>query len=116
MCCDRPDSVVADVPEQQYFTGMDEPGIATQQQPLLQCFPNPCDDFTNLAFAVKQHSRVRLEVLDISGHHVAVLIDQDLPKGNYETKLNTALLSSGVYLCRITIGTFSDQLKIVVTR
>jgi hypothetical protein len=110
------DSVVVDVPEQQYFTGINDDPTAEHPQRLLQCYPNPCDVFTNLAFTVQEHSKVRIEVKDISGHPVAVLVDQNLPKGNYETKMNTALLSPGIYLCLFTNGTFSDQVKIVVTR
>jgi hypothetical protein len=110
------DSIVADVPEQIFFVGLEEPGDQQAQQKLINCFPNPCSDFTMITFDVAERADTRLEVFDLSGNQVATLVDQDLPPGRYQMKMNTSLLGPGVYLCRFTNGTRRDQLKFVVTR
>jgi len=110
------DSVIRDVPEQQYFLGMDDQTIPDTREKLIQCYPNPCNEFTFITFTLTEPSEVRLEILDISGNYIAILIDQELPPGSHQMKLNTSLLSPGIYLCRFSAGSSSDQVKIVVTR
>jgi hypothetical protein len=110
------DSVVVDVPEKQYFVGFDDNKIPDTRAKLVQCYPNPCNESTFIAFTLTGQSDVRLEIVDISGNYIATLIDQDLPPGSHQMKLNTSLLSPGVYLCRFSAGSSSDQVKIVVTR
>jgi hypothetical protein len=110
------DSVVVDVPEKQYFVGFDDNKIPDTRAKLVQCYPNPCNESTFVAFTLTEQSNVRLVIVDISGNYIATLIDQDLPPGSHQMKLNTSLLSPGVYLCRFSAGSLSDQVKIVVTR
>jgi hypothetical protein len=110
------DSVIVDVPEQQYFVGMDNQKIPDTRAKLVQCYPNPCDELTFITFTLTEESNVRLEILDMSGNCIATLIDQGLLPGSHQMKLNTSLLSPGMYLCRFSAGSYSDQVKIVVTR
>ncbi|MCX6266246.1 MAG: T9SS type A sorting domain-containing protein [Bacteroidetes bacterium] len=110
------DHAITDVPEKQYFVGMGDQMIPDARAKLIQCYPNPCDEFTYITFTLTEQSNVRLEILDMSGNYIATLVDQELLPGGHQMKLNTALLAPGVYLCRFSAGSSSDQIKIVVTR
>jgi hypothetical protein len=110
------DREIKDVPEKQYFVGMDGQKIPDNRGKLVQCYPNPCNEFTFIAFTLTEPCNVKLEILDISGNYIATLIDQDLSPGSHQMKLNTSLLSQGIYLCRFSAGSSSEQVKIVVTR
>lgn len=46
--------------------------------------PSPARESTVLAFATSVAGRARLEVLDVSGRHVATLLDDDLGPGRHE--------------------------------
>lgn len=78
------------------------------------------DTSTNIQYTVgvvsRQSSvatRVQLEVYNLLGREVAVLVDEEKVSGNCEAKLDAAHLSSGVYLYRSTAGVFSATRKMV---
>ncbi len=78
-------------------------------------FPNPFNPSTRLSFSLAPHSTsqaARLEIVDLQGRLVAVLLDETATAGRrYETVWNgqdTAgrQVASGTYLARLQIGTW----------
>ena len=110
------DSLIEDVPEKGFFMGVDDQKTPTPKEKLLQCFPNPCSDYTFLRFAVKDDSQVKLDLYDLSGIHIATVADNELSPGSYELKLNTSLLKPGTYTCTLINGQYKDIFKIVVIK
>jgi hypothetical protein len=108
------DSIIKDIPESNYFTGINDPQIPDQKSGLFQNYPNPCKDLTVVKFDIPDHSYVKLELFDMKGSHVATLIDQELSQGSYEINLNVSLLNPGTYTCRLTHGQRVDVIKIIV--
>ena len=49
-------------------------------------------------------SKVRLEVFDILGRSVAVLVNGEQAIGTYTVRFDAARLASGLYLYRLTAG------------
>lgn len=110
------DSMIEHVPENNFFMGVNDQKAPPPQEKLLQCFPNPCTDFTFLRFEVKDFSRVKLDLHDFSGIHIATVADNEFSPGSYELKLNTSLLKPGFYTCTLKNGQYKDVVKIVVVK
>ncbi|MEI6435861.1 MAG: LamG-like jellyroll fold domain-containing protein [Bacteroidota bacterium] len=108
------DSIVRHVPESVYFVGINDHQLSEQASGLLQNYPNPCKESTKVKFDVTERSNVKLELFDVRGKQVATLVDQELPAGSYEIKLNTSLLKPGIYTCRMINGMRVDAIKIDV--
>ncbi|NOX37747.1 MAG: T9SS type A sorting domain-containing protein [Calditrichaeota bacterium] len=68
---------------------------------LYNCYPNPFNPVTTIAFSLPVRSRVRLEVYDVLGREVARLVDGVKPAGRYEVSFDATQLPSGVYIYRL---------------
>ncbi len=82
---------------------------------LEQNYPNPFNPTTVIPFSIAEPGKVSLEVFDISGRHVATLIDEFRPAGQHTYSFNANGLSSGIYVYRLRAGkkTFSHKMAFV---
>jgi glycosidase len=78
--------------------------------------PNPFAASTTLAFAIPAAGAVRLEVFDVLGRRVAVLVDERLRAGSYQGTLSAAGLPSGVYVARLTAAGRTATTKLTLAR
>ncbi|SHK85252.1 T9SS type A sorting domain-containing protein [Rhodothermus profundi] len=69
---------------------------------LAPNYPNPFADVTTLRYTLPQTGPVRLEVFDLLGRRVAVVVDGVQPAGMHEVKLDGRHLSNGLYVVRLT--------------
>lgn len=69
---------------------------------LAQNYPNPFNPSTIIAFALPEASQVRLEVFNILGQSVDVLVDQRLSAGVHEITYEAGKNPSGVYFYRLS--------------
>ena len=69
---------------------------------LQQNYPNPFNPATAIEYTVPATSKVRLEVFDILGRSVAVLVNGEQAVGTYTVRFDAARLASGLYLYRLT--------------
>ena len=53
---------------------------------------------------------------DLLGREVAVLVDEKQAPGSYQVRFNAAGLTSGVYLYRLTVGSFVQTNKMVLMK
>jgi hypothetical protein len=83
---------------------------------LVQNFPNPFNPTTVVGYQLPVVSRVRLVVYDLLGREVAVLVNERKPAGNYTVAFNASELASGVYLCRLTAGSFVQIRRMLLLR
>jgi ligand-binding sensor domain-containing protein len=79
---------------------------------LEQNFPNPFNPETTISFSLPLKSFVSLKVFDALGREVSVVLSEELPAGKYSRKWNAAGLPSGVYFCRLQVGSFTEAKKI----
>lgn len=63
--------------------------------------PNPASQQTALAFDLPAPARVRIEVYDMIGRRVALLVDGDLEAGSHEARLGVQALATGGYVARL---------------
>jgi len=83
---------------------------------LLQNYPNPFNPKTGIRFQVPGVSDVKLAVYDVLGREVTVLVNERKAPGNYEVEFDGRRLASGVYIYRLTAGTFTQVRKMVLLR
>jgi hypothetical protein len=83
---------------------------------LTQNFPNPFNPTTRIIYQLAATSEVRLILYDLLGRHVAVLANEKKDAGRYEVELNASRLASGVYLYRMSAGSFVQTRKMIVLK
>ncbi|MCA1802726.1 MAG: SusF/SusE family outer membrane protein [Rhodothermaceae bacterium] len=83
---------------------------------LNQNYPNPFNPSTVISFQLPVNSDVRLEVFDITGRSVSVLVDGMLASGRHDARFDASSLASGLYLYRLSAGTFSRTRKLMLIR
>ena len=80
--------------------------VEREQQPqafrLHQNYPNPFNSRTTISFELEMKSHVRLEIFDILGRIISVLIHQSLSPGYHSVIFDSASLSSGAYIYRLS--------------
>jgi photosystem II stability/assembly factor-like uncharacterized protein len=89
---------------------------ASSQPQLLQNSPNPFNPSTIIKFYIPNTSDVTIKIYDILGREVTTLINQQTTAGYHNVYWNGKNsrgedVSSGVYLYRLTAGSFSETKK-----
>ncbi len=79
---------------------------------LYANYPNPFNPATHIAYDLPQELKVRIEVFDLLGRQVCTLVDETKQAGKYIVTWNGRdqsgkVVSSGIYMYRITAGTYS---------
>lgn len=83
---------------------------------LSQNYPNPFNSTTSFELRVASSEFVSLKVFDLLGREIAVLMDERKSPGTYKITWDASHLSSGVYLYRMTAGSFVETKKLVLMR
>lgn len=80
-----------------------------------QNYPNPFNPTTTLEFDLPIPGMVRLEVYDMIGRRVAVLVNDNLQAGNYRFVWDARGLSSGIYIARLVTadGMYTRKLTMI---
>jgi cyclomaltodextrinase / maltogenic alpha-amylase / neopullulanase len=83
---------------------------------LAQNYPNPFNPKTGVRFQVSGVSDVKIAVYDILGREVAVLVNERKTPGSYEVTFDGRGLASGVYIYRMSAGTFVQTRKMLLLK
>jgi Secretion system C-terminal sorting domain len=83
---------------------------------LKQNFPNPFNPVTTIQFSIVNSQYTILKVYDLLGREVAVLVNEKKAPGSYEVSFDATGLASGVYIYRLTAGSFVQTRKMLVLR
>ncbi len=83
---------------------------------LFQNYPNPFNPGTIIPYQLSAASVVRLDVYDVLGRQVAILVDEPKPPGRYEVRFDGAGLANGVYICRLTAGSLVETRKMALSK
>ena len=99
---------------------------------LYQNYPNPFNPSTKIRFVIPNEVRnlkntrskeyysvlqfVTLKVYDVLGREIATLVNEQKPAGNYEVTFNASDLSSGIYLYKLSSGSFTQTKKMLLLR
>ena len=83
---------------------------------LYQNYPNPFNPTTSIKFKVKSTTNVKLNIYDITGRELAVLVNEKLSAGEYEYKFDGSKLTSGAYFYKLETGLISEVKKMVLLK
>ena len=92
------------------------PAMETKQPidfKLCANYPNPFNPSTIIVFYLPRTERVALRVFDVLGREVETLVEGQVPAGEHRLQWSAEGLASGVYLCRMDAGSFSETIKMV---
>jgi photosystem II stability/assembly factor-like uncharacterized protein len=83
---------------------------------LRQNYPNPFNPSTKISFSIPEQVFVSINIYDILGRLVSEIISKEKSAGDYEFIFNGKNLPSGVYICRLSAGKFSQTIKMTMTK
>jgi len=79
-------------------------------------YPNPFNPETIIPFELARSGEVRIDVFDIQGRSVAVLVNRSMPSGFHETRWDGSGAASGIYLVQLRTDDAKDAIKITLVR
>ncbi len=83
---------------------------------LAQNYPNPFNPQTTIRFALPRREHARLEIFDLLGKQVALLVDETLEPGNHARAFDGRGLPSGIYFYALTAQSFMQTRKAVLVK
>jgi hypothetical protein len=83
---------------------------------LAQNYPNPFNGISNFEFQIPRASMVTLNVYDLLGREVAVVVNEFLAPGTHRRQWDAGDLPSGVYYYRLNQGGSQVSRKLVLLR
>jgi hypothetical protein len=93
----------------------DRSGIPSQFA-LTQNYPNPFNPSTVIEFALPHEAFVTLEICNLLGERVALLVEGKKSAGYYSESFNAQGLASGLYFYRLKAGSFVETRKFILLR
>lgn len=83
---------------------------------LSQCYPNPFNPTSQIAFSIPQAAFTQLKVYDMFGREIQTLVNEQLSEGNHSFQFNGKNLASGVYFYTLKAGNYSATKKMILTK
>ena len=71
---------------------------------LRQNYPNPFNPATIITYELPELMHVQLDLYDMTGRHIAALVNEQVNAGIHEISFDASGLSSGVYIYRLQAG------------
>jgi photosystem II stability/assembly factor-like uncharacterized protein len=69
-------------------------------------YPNPFNPSTTIEFELNAHQQVVLEIVDVLGRRVQLLMNQECGAGTHRIRWDAANFAAGVYFARLRTGSF----------
>lgn len=117
--------VISDIAINQYLN-VKEPDLtsvesksnltAPEKFTLDQNYPNPFNPSTQIAYKLSRSGHVQLEVYSTLGKRVATLVDEIQNVGIHQVRFDDNNFAAGVYVCRIVMGDYVQQRKMVLVK
>jgi len=89
---------------------------------LGQNYPNPFNPKTVIHYKIpllggdERGGLITLKVYDILGNEITTLVNDKIAPGEYKIEFDASHLSSGIYLYRLTAGSFSQTRKMILLK
>ena len=79
-------------------------------------YPNPFNPATHIQFTIPEQTDVKLQIFDVLGRQVDVLVNKTLPIGHHEILWSPNNLSSGFYFYKLEAGSFMQTRKMILLK
>jgi len=104
--------------------GVDDENKSVTSFNLEQNYPNPFNPSTTIRYSIpnviasgtKQSQLVTLNVYDMLGNEVAILVNEVKPVGSYEIEFDAEGLTSGIYFYKLQVGSKTETKKMVILK
>lgn len=83
---------------------------------LFENYPNPFNPQTTISFNVPVESKVKIEIFNLLGASVDLILDNFVSAGHHEIKWNAQDRASGFYICRMSTKNFVQSNKILLLK
>ncbi len=83
---------------------------------LEQNYPNPFNPKTVVSSRLSVASYVKLVVYNLLGQEVAVLVNERRTAGYYLDTFDASGLASGVYIYRLTAGSYVESRRMILLK
>ncbi len=97
-------------------TATEEGGDIPTEYSLDVNYPNPFNPTTQISYQLPEGSQVQIVVYDMLGRVVETLVDTAQPAGTFTVSFDAGDLPSGLYLYRITAGSFVQSRKMILMK
>lgn len=86
---------------------------------LGNAYPNPSAGTTTFTFHLTDESKVRLEILNVMGKLVKVIVDRNMPEGSHTVQWDNmsaegSKAKAGIYFYRLRLNDFSQTKQLVI--
>ena len=83
---------------------------------LEQNYPNPFNPTTTIKYSIPKEGIVTLKIYNIIGEEVTTLVNENKQVGNYNVSYSATNLSSGIYLYKLSAGSFVETRKMILLK
>ena len=97
-------------------TAVDDENTNVKEFKLYQNYPNPFNPITTINYTIAARQFVQLNIYDVLGSEISTLVNEVKEPGSYELQFDGSVLSSGIYLYVLKVGTFVETKKMVLLR
>ena len=87
--------------------------VIPEEYSLFNAYPNPFNPTTVISYAIPTESRVKIEITNMLGQSVKVLVNDNKSAGYYEATWNAENFPSGIYLISIKAEELSSKRNFV---
>jgi uncharacterized protein (DUF608 family) len=98
--------------------GLDEPDFTKIPSDyfLAQNYPNPFKAVARIQYGLSKDAHVRINLYNISGQKVKVLVDESQEAGYHSIGFNAGNLAGGIYFYKIEANDFSETRKMILIK
>jgi hypothetical protein len=87
----------------------------------INCAPNPFNPATTIEFELPMSENIQLAIFDTHGRRIRVLVDETRSAGRHKVRWDGTddtgrQVATGVYLCRMAAGAFSDTKRMTLIK
>ncbi len=94
-------------------TDVAEENTSPKEFLLSQNYPNPFNPLTVISYQLPISGYVTLKLYNVLGEEVATRVDEFQEAGYKSVRWEASELPDGIYLCRLTAGSYSAAIKLV---
>lgn len=83
---------------------------------LEQNYPNPFNHTTNIKYSISDEQFVTLKIFDFTGKELTTLANEKKAAGIYELTWDASSYKSGIYFCKLSVGSSVIAKKLVLLK